>query len=175
MDQVFAYTDVLVFKAPYGRIRISKTCRAGIHLLELLKDHTLDCDDEFIYLNNENDFMGHRLNAIVNMCIYIRKRLGLLYMSVVDLQPADPYKQCNIPVETKLCPNDCDFGFRSIRGSRAICNKRNLHPKCAKTVSTDAPLSSTSSNTNAQVGNKRPRKRSLSKSIPPPAALPVSE
>lgn len=157
-EDLLVCNNVLVFKSLYGRIRITKSSQLAAQLQSRTNGLPLAGDNDYIYLNNENDFMGNRASAIVNMCIYIRKSDNLLYVSVVDLRPADPYKQS--PTST-ADTNDCDSGFRSLHGSGSVCHQGDMHHQPFSPVPTTSSLPTLPTASAMPAKKKRQKKSSL--------------
>lgn len=159
-ETVIACHNVLVFKSVYGRLRINRNSALGNELVEMAKEFYLDSDSLYIYLGNENNFMGHRTSAIVNMCIYVTWEGAQMYVSVVDLYAAELYKQYG-GKSSKSVKDDSSSRFRSLYGSRSIRDEGAVHSGPTETLHYNASLPNVSSAPTVAVVAKRSKKRAL--------------
>ena len=164
--ELLACTNELVFKSLYGRIRIRRNSNLAQHILQISNE--VDSDAEFVYLNNENDFMGQRASAVVNMCVYISHGRSA---SVVDLQMADPYKQFS----SSLCAglNDCNSRFRSILGPRDLYDQGDMYHQHSSPIGPTASLLGIPKQAVQPVINKGPKKRAIPRKSSPQTPVPV--
>lgn len=169
MEDLLVATNIVVFKSLYGRIRITKSSALGKHLAGLFPND--ECADDYIYINNENDFMGQRASALVNMTIFIKHSGGGVYLSVVDLQNADPYKPCWLG---GVAINDCDSGFRSLCGSGRVYCEGTMHTKSIEAAPPVTSPPSISSAFTTRANPKRSKKRPLPKCTSTSTAVQLS-